>query len=230
MSDGFPFFDIILFAMIAGFVILRLRSVLGRRTGHERRPPDPLTDGTETNDNVVSLPDRSNEPLDQQAEDQDALDDLPEDSLDAGLMRIKIADPSFDDREFSGGAKGAFEMIVQAFARGDEDTIRGLVSGPLYGGFVQAIEAREQAGETQETTIVNIRSADITEAELDGTEAKVTVEFVTEQVKVTRAKDGSVADGDPDKIELLTDIWTFARDVRTSDPNWELIAARVPEE
>lgn len=228
MSDGFPFFDIILFAMIAGFVILRLRSVLGRRTGHERQRHDPISDGSEDNDNVVSLPDRSNETLDD--DDQETPEDLPEDSLAAGLMRIKIADPSFDEREFAGGAKGAFEMIVQAFAKGDEDTIRGLVSGPLYGGFVQAIEAREQAGETQETTIVSIRSADIVDAELDGTEAKVTVEFITEQVKVTRAADGSVVDGDPDKIELLTDIWTFARDVRSADPNWELIAARVPEE
>ena len=100
----------------------------------------------------------------------------------------------------------------------------------LHRHFVQSIEEREQANETQETTIVTIRSAEIVDAELDGNEARVTLEFVTEQVKVTRDADGNVVDGDPDKIDVLTDIWTFERDMRSPDPNWELVAARVPEE
>ncbi|MDF1791979.1 MAG: Tim44/TimA family putative adaptor protein [Thalassobaculaceae bacterium] len=214
-----------MYAMIAGFLILKLRGVLGRRTGEEKQRPDPFSAPEAANeseqDNVISLPDRA-------TVDAADIDDL--DPLSATLMRIKLADPDFDDKEFAGGARGAFEMIVQAFAAGDVDTLKSLISGPLYGGFVQAIEEREQANESQETTIVTFRSADITEAELDGHEARVTVEFVTEQVKVTRDADGKVVDGDPDKIEVLTDIWTFERDVRSSDPNWELVAARVPEE
>lgn len=225
MGSSFPLFEIILYAMIAGFLILKLRGVLGRRTGEEKQRPDPFSAPEAANeseqDNVISLPDRA-------TVDAADIDDL--DPLSATLMRIKLADPDFDDKEFAGGARGAFEMIVQAFAAGDVDTLKSLISGPLYGGFVQAIEEREQANESQETTIVTFRSADITEAELDGHEARVTVEFVTEQVKVTRDADGKVVDGDPDKIEVLTDIWTFERDVRSSDPNWELVAARVPEE
>lgn len=210
--------------MIAGFLILKLRSVLGRRTGTEKPPSDPFSAPEAANeseqDNIIQLPDRAIDP--------DEIDER--DPLTASLMRIKLADPNFDDKEFAGGARGAFEMIVQAYAAGDVDTLKSLISGPLYGGFVQAIEEREQANETQETTVVTFRSAEITGAELDGHEARVTVEFVTEQVKVTRDSEGKVVDGDPDKIEVLTDIWTFERDVRSSDPNWELVAARVPEE
>lgn len=229
MGSSFPLFEIILYAMIAGFLILKLRGVLGRRTGHEKQRPDPFSAPQEAanesaqdkQDNIIQLPDRA-------ASTEDDIDER--DPLTASLMRIKLADPLFEEKEFLGGARGAFEMIVQAYAAGDVDTLKMLVSGPLYGGFVQAIEEREQAHETQETTIVTIRTAEITAAELDGKEARVTIEFVSEQVKVTRDGDGKVIDGDPDKIELLTDIWTFERDVRASNPNWELVAARVPEE
>ncbi len=226
MGSSFPLFEIILYAMIAGFLILKLRGVLGRRTGHEKQRPDPFSAPEEATaeseqDNVIQLPDRA-------VIDDEEIDER--DPLTAALMRIKLADPDFDEKEFAVGARGAFEMIVQAYASGDVDTLKSLVSGPLYGGFVQAIEEREQANESQETTIVTVRSSEITDAELDGQEARVTVEFVTEQVKVTRDADGKVVDGDPDKIEVLTDIWTFERDVRSSDPNWELVAARVPEE
>lgn len=227
MSGG-ELFQIILWAMIAGFVILRLRSVLGRRTGHEKENPDPFGVSREAaneseQDNVIQLPDRA-----PGSDDEPDLDER--DPLSAGLMRIKLADDGFDEKDFLGGAKGAFEMIVQAYAEGDVDTLKSLVAGPLYGGFVQAIEEREQANETQATTIVTIRSADFTAAELDGTDARVTIEFVSEQVKATRDADGKVIDGDPDRIEVLTDIWTFERDTRSPDPNWELVAARVPEE
>ena len=224
MGSGFPLFEIILYAMIAGFLILKLRSVLGRRTGNEKQQPDPFSPAPANEsekDNVIALPDR--QPVDPADIDE-------RDPLTATLMRIKLADAEFDEKEFVVGARGAFEMIVQAYAAGDVDTLKTLISGPLYGGFVQAIEEREQANETQETTIVTFRNTEITGAELDGHEARVTVEFVTEQVKVTRDADGKVIDGDPDKIEVLTDIWTFERDVRSSDPNWELVAARVPEE
>lgn len=227
MGNGVPFLDIILLALFAGFVIFKLRSVLGRRTGHERRRPDPFAEPPNTNDNgkVVRLPDRSAEGV--EADDAEAAES---DSMAAGVMRIKLADEQFDERDFLHGAKMAFGMIVEAFAKGDTDALRPLLSPELYGGFAAAIEAREKAGEVQETTIVTIRSADIVEAALEDHQAKVTVEFVTEQVKVTRGADGEVLDGDPDRIDILTDIWTFARDVRARDPNWALVATRVPED
>jgi predicted lipid-binding transport protein (Tim44 family) len=98
------------------------------------------------------------------------------------------------------------------------------------GAFSGAVEAREQAGESQETTISSFRSALISEVKLTGSVARVTVEFITDQVKVTRGADGSVVDGDPDRIETVTDLWTFERDISSRDPNWHLVATRVPEE
>lgn len=227
MGNGVPFLDIILLALFAGFVIFKLRSVLGRRTGHEQRRPDPFAEPAKSNDNgnVVRLPDRASDTV-EAAEDQAA----PSSSMAAGVMRIKLADERFDEREFLHGAKLAFGMIVEAFAKGDVDALRPLLSRELFGSFASAIEAREQAGEVQETTIVTIRSADIVEASLEDHVAKVTVEFVTEQVKVTRNAEGEVVDGDADRIDILTDIWTFARDIRAPDPNWELVATRVPED
>lgn len=229
MGNGVPFLDIILLALFAGFVIFKLRSVLGRRTGHERRRPDSFTEPAQSNDNgdgnVVRLPDRSADAVETDVEEAE-----PSASMAAGVMRIKLADERFDEREFLHGSKMAFGMIVEAFAKGDVDALRPLLSSELYGGFASAIETREKAGETQETTIVTIRSADIVEAALENHIAKVTVEFITEQVKVTRNADGEVVDGDPDRIDILTDIWTFARDIRARDPNWELVATRVPED
>jgi predicted lipid-binding transport protein (Tim44 family) len=227
MGNGVPFLDIILLALFAGFVIFKLRSVLGRRTGHERRRPDPFSEPAQSNDNgnVVRLPERAAEVAG--PPDDDAG---PENPMAAGVMRIKLADETFDEREFLHGAKAAFAMVVEAYAKGDVDALRPLLSRELYGGFASAIEAREKAGEVQETTIVTIRSADIVEAALENHFAKVTVEFVTEQVKVTRNAAGDAIEGDPDRIEILTDIWTFARDIRSRDPNWELVATRVPED
>ncbi len=225
MGNGVPFLDIILLALFAGFVIFKLRSVLGRRTGHERQRPDPFSEAPKSNDNanVVRLPDRT-------ADADEEADTGTSGSMAAGVMRIKLADERFDEREFLHGAKMAFGMIVDAFAKGDVDALKPLLSRELYGGFASVIEAREKAGEVQETTIVTVRSADIVEASLEDHQAKVTVEFVTEQVKVTRNAAGEVIDGDPDRIDILTDIWTFARDIRARDPNWELVATRVPED
>jgi len=236
MADG-GLIEILFYAALAGFVLMHLRRVLGRRTGHERRPPPPdsfgdsrsetgkpegrpANDGEE--DNVIPLPGRD------RAESEPVTVD--QESLPAGITRIKIADDSFDEAEFLRGARMAFEMIVQAYAAGDREALKPLLAAPLHRSFVTAIYERERERETQETTIVTFRSSDIIEAELNNSVADVTVEFVTDQVKVTRDIDGNVVDGDPDRIETLTDIWTFRRDLAISDPNWELVATRVPED
>ncbi|MBO6561709.1 MAG: Tim44 domain-containing protein [Nisaea sp.] len=223
MGDGIAFFDIILFALLAGFLFFRLRNVLGKRTGHEERHTDPFSPAPERSsksDNVIQLPDRER---DQQGVTQD-------DAELSDLMRVKMADPSFDEIEFLKGARTAFEWIVEAFAKGDLDGLRPLLGEDLMGAFSGAVEAREQAGESQETTISSFRSALISEVKLTGSVARVTVEFITDQVKVTRGADGSVVDGDPDRIETVTDLWTFERDISSRDPNWHLVATRVPEE
>jgi predicted lipid-binding transport protein (Tim44 family) len=215
MTDG-GFIDIVLFAMVAVFLVLRLRSVLGRRTGTERRRE--LFERPVGADNVVTLPDRG-KPI-------EADGGAAPGSVAAGLAAIRGADPSFDPESFLHGARSAFEMIVGAFAAGDTATLRPLLSDEVYDRFAEAIQAREEAKETLETNLLSIKAADITEAELSGRTAYVTVRFVSDQVNITRAFDGSIVDGDPDRIVEKTDFWTFARNTRASDPNWQLVATR----
>jgi predicted lipid-binding transport protein (Tim44 family) len=226
MESSFPFLEIVLFAMVAGFLILRLRSVLGRRTGHERRRPDPISARTaaeETPDNIVALPERGRPPVREEVPssvaDADAL---------AGIAQIRSADRSFDPVEFVTGARRAFEMIVESFAKGDSNTLRPLLSDEVFAQFDGAIRAREEARQTLTTTLVGIREAEIVDAALEGRTAQVTIRFVSEQINVTRDSEGRVVDGDPSAVAAVTDVWTFARNTASRDPNWVLVATASP--
>ncbi|MDA0240350.1 MAG: Tim44/TimA family putative adaptor protein [Proteobacteria bacterium] len=232
MGEGFQFIDIILFAMVAAFIILRLRSVLGRR--HDQGKPrqqDPFSVEPPKNrdDNVVQLPD-PNDSRDKDRFDTDTLEPVepaePDSPLQAGVAQIQAASPGFDLKEFAAGAGGAFEMIVEAFAKGDRATLESLLSETVFDNFTRAISAREEAKETLENTLVGIRSLTGIEAYMEGKVAHVTVKIVSEQVNITRDADGEVVDGDPNHITEITDIWTFARDTSSRDPNWELVATR----
>lgn len=219
MGDFPHYFDIILFAMVAAFLILRLRSVLGRRTGHERRPDALLRRAEPPGDTVVPLGNRA-----APAEAAPLVMSPPADKVAAGLERIRSADPSFDPGQFIEGARLAFEMIVAAFAAGDKGQLRPLLSDEVYNPFSTAIDERSAAGETLETQIVRIKSIDIAETVLAGRIARVTIKFVSDQINMLRAHDGSIVDGDPDHPIEKTDFWTFARDTRSPDPNWILEA------
>ncbi|MGC2411944.1 MAG: Tim44/TimA family putative adaptor protein [Stellaceae bacterium] len=221
MGDLPHYFDIILFAMVAGFLVLRLRSVLGRRTGQEPRP-DPVlrraeAPGDKIGDKVVTLANRNATP-------PPVVTAPPADAVAAGLERIRAADPGFDPTQFLEGARAAFEMIVGAFAAGDKTRLRPLLSDDVYTPFAAAIDERTAAGETLETRIIGLTRLDITEAGLTGRLARVTVKFVSDQINLLRAHDGSVVDGDPDHAVEKTDFWSFSRDTRASDPNWVLEA------
>ena len=230
--EGFQFLDIIFFAMIAAFLVFRLRSVLGRRTGHQSRPPDNMSQRNreaEPEPNVIELPDRS------AANDEPDFDDdadfepaEPDDPVARGLARIRAADPDFDPAAFEEGAQAAFEAIVHAFATADTGTLRALLNDEVFENFEHAIRQRLDAAETLETTVVGIKSAEIVEAEMSGRNAFVTVTFVSEQVNVTRDADGEAIEGDPTQVTDVTDIWTFARNTRSRDPNWKLIETRSP--
>ena len=230
--EGFQFLDIIFFAMIAAFLVFRLRSVLGRRTGHQSRPPDNMSQRrqeAEAEGNVIELPDRTaanDEPAFDDDADFEPADD--EDPLAHGLARIRAADGDFDPATFETGARAAFEAIVHAFATADTGTLRALLNDDVFENFEQAIRQRLEAAETLETTVVGIKSAEIVEASMSGRNAIVTVTFVSEQVNVTRDADGEVIEGDPAQVTDVTDIWTFARNTRSSDPNWKLIETRSP--
>lgn len=230
MGGEFQFFDIIILAMIAGFLVLRLRRVLGRRDGHEGNYPDPFRDhdkrqadhqtDQDGDDNVVRLPDRSAD-IDAPMSEPATAD--VNDPLSAGLTQIKVVDPSFNPAEFVEGAKVAFEMVLNAFAAGDRKSLRNLLSPDVFANFDEAITEREKAGEKLDDTLVGIRSANIVEASMDGRNALVTVKFVSEQISSLKDAEGRVLEGNPNEVIDVTDIWTFTRDTRSSDPNWTLI-------
>lgn len=220
MGDLPHYFDIILFGMVAAFLVLRLRSVLGRRTGNERRrdlyvrgqtpPADEVAAGK-----IVTLAQRP-APL--------APGAPPPNTVAGGIARITAADKGFEAAAFLDGARLAFEMIVSAFAKGDKAALRPLLSDDTYRSFAAAIDEREAAGETLETRIDKLKDIDIVEAGMDGPSARVTAKLVSDQINVLRAHDGSVVDGDPQNLIEKTDFWTFARDTRSNDPNWLLVA------
>lgn len=226
MSDGYALLDIIFFAAVAVFIAVRLRSVLGRRTGHERhRPPriqpQPAPAGGEASDKVVPLPDRRRTAAEEApiaAEAGPALKD--------GLTRIRLADPSFDLDAFLQGAKAAFAMIVEAFAKGDKATLEPLLAPPVFASFAAAIDERQRQGRTLETELVALRGAEIVGAALEGRSARVTVRFTSEQINCTRDTSGAVVEGDPSTVETVIDVWTFQRDVTSRDPNWILVETR----
>ncbi len=225
MGSGFQILDIIVFAVIAGFLVLRLRNVLGRRTGNERPPPAAFgtRPGPEAKeapaDTVVRLPQRDGP--------RRPVETGPE-PLAGALTQIKIADPSFDKEGFLKGARAAFEMIVDSFAKGDRETLRVLLSDEVYGNFTRAIGAREAKNESLEVTLVGVREANLIEAAMDGRVATLTVKFVSEQIKVTRDAKDQVVDGTPGRVATTTDIWTFARDTKNRrDPNWKLVATEA---
>lgn len=223
MESG-GFLDIIFFAMVAAFLILRLRSVLGRRSGQQPKPRDVAARSRreeEAPGRVIELPDRNRKTP---AIETAAADD----KLGAGLTQIQLADSAFDPEGFLNGARAAFEMVVHAFATGDTGTLRSLLSDEVLTSFQAAIKARLEKGETLETTVVSTKSAEILEASLQDRIANVTIKFMTEQINVTRDTAGNVVEGDPNRVTEITDLWTFARDTRSRDPNWKLVETRSP--
>jgi predicted lipid-binding transport protein (Tim44 family) len=225
MSDGFAYLDILFFAMVAAFIAFRLRNVLGRKTGHERPRIDAITQRTaaRAKDNVVPLPDRG-PPLPAGDEPTAAAPD----AAAAGLAEIKRTDPRFDIDHFLQGARAAFAMIVEAFAKGDKAALRPLLADEVFAQFAGAIDAREQAGRNLTTELVATRAAELAGAGVQAGRARVTVRFTSEQINVTRDAAGEVVEGDPRQIETIIDLWTFERDTRSRDPNWQLVETGAP--
>jgi predicted lipid-binding transport protein (Tim44 family) len=227
MSEGFQYIDILFFAMVAAFIALRLRSVLGRRTGHERRRSggfgSPRPKGAA--DNVVTLPDRSSA----QAEVDAGLVDLADGSVKTGLTQVRLADSRFDLQRFLAGARAAFEMIVEAYAAGDKAALRPLLADDVYRGFEGAIDQRQAAGQTLETQLTAVPAAEVVGARMDGSRARITVRFKSEQINLLKDAEGKVVDGDPGTALDVIDIWTFERDTTSPDPNWALVETRTPD-
>jgi predicted lipid-binding transport protein (Tim44 family) len=234
MSGGNDLILTLVFLGLAVFVIIKLRSVLGTRTGFERPPEviqremDERRNPPPVPENVVPFPNGMKPVTPEQPEmtQADRWKGIAEAGtpLANGLDAIMQADPSFDARGFVGGAKGAYEMIVQAYSKGDRKTLKTFLAKDVLDGFTGAITEREGKGETSETTFVSIDKADLAAAEMRDKFAHVTLNFRSKLITTVRDKNGVVVDGSPDKIADVNDIWTFARDVTSRDPNWKLVA------
>ena len=221
----------IIFLALAVFIFLRLRSVLGQRTGSERPPYERARNVVPgVQDNVVPMP---SSPIDQApmaptADVTPATDRWkgiaePGTPLAQGLDAIAAQDSSFDPRHFLSGARGAYEMIVLAFANGDRRALKDLLSAEVYESFEAVIRDRERHDQKTETRFVSIDKAELVGADARDRSAQLTVRFVSQMISVTRDKAGTIVDGNPDKVADITDVWTFARDTTSRDPNWKLV-------
>ena len=231
----------IIFLLFAVLLIARLVSVLGRKTGNERpfksfrQPPDAGTGaGAKGTDNVIPLPRNGADTRHDSAMNANApaAEDRIKGVAPAGsplendLIAIARRDASFDPKTFLQGAKTAYEMIVMAYAQGDRRQLKALTAREVFDGFARVMTERESRGEVSETHFVGIHKADLIDAELKESTAKVTVKFVSQLITVVRNKAGAVVDGDPNLVRDVTDIWIFARDVLSRDPNWKLVATQ----
>ena len=224
-SGGFPI-DLILFGMIAAFLVLRLRSILGRRQGFER-PAERVAERPGERRPVLRVVDAP--VIEAVAERPAAVParPLPDPAGPAGqaLSRVQTVDRGFQATRFLDGAEAAFRIIVAAFAAGDRDALRPLLTDDTFHAFEGAIAARTTAGETQRTEVRAIASATIETVELHGSTAEITVRFVSDQVNLTTGRDGAEVQG-TDAVTEITDVWIFERNLAASDPTWRLAAAR----
>ena len=231
--------------VVAVFAILKLRSVLGRRTGDEEtRINQRIRAESHGSEKVVTLPQRGEHDGDETAHPQPAGPD-PEEiqenietysggnaTIKQGLLDINNVDPSFDPKQFLEGAKSAYELIVTAFAEGNRRTLRDLLSEDVYEGFVDAIDNREKRKELIDQSFVGIQRATILEADADEGTASVTVRFVSQLITSVRNNDGEIISGDDKSVKEVTDIWSFNRDISSpaalANPNWRLVATQEP--
>jgi len=211
--------EIILIAMVAAFIALRLRSELGKKTGDEPLPPAAgRSDFSRSSDRTID-----GEAV--EVERAPAVVDMIENpAVRSGLSSIRRADRHFDVAEFLDGAKNAYGMILEAFWQGDKETLRGFLDDTVYGQFTTAIDQREADGLTLKNKLLDITEADIVDAHLSGKNAEVTVHFTAEVIAVTVDAEGDVVEGDMSDATELSDKWTFMRDTSSRDPSWALIA------
>lgn len=207
-------FYVVLLAMVAGFLALRLYSVLGKRSGHEQPLPKPAEERVGS----VAVP----RTIDAAAETREPAVRPFDSGTEPGLRAIVAAEPQFDVNRFLEGAKSAYRMILEAFWRGDEEALRDLVSDDVRAAFAEAIEARRSAGQVLDNRLIAVERASITSAAVANGEARVAVRFDADIAAVTRDADGNVVAGSTSDAVQTHDVWTFVRTVRAPDPNWIL--------
>ena len=227
----------ILLIAVALVVFWRLRSVLGTRTGTEKPPFDLFGSkqpgAQDATGAVMRVPDSAPVAAND-AGDRDPPPAIWKGYADEGsplastLLKMAESDPTFTPKAFVEGAKLAYEMIIEAFAKGDKPALKNLLSKEVFDGFSKVIDARVSQGQRVDSRFVGIDRSTIQQASLAGRKASITMEFVSELISATYDKAGQVIDGDPKEIRQVTDVWTFERDVGSRDPNWKLVATEAP--
>lgn len=225
MSDGFEYADIIILALIAGFVLLRLRAVLGQKIGHDAPPQFGGMREAEADSPVVKLGEKPSllPTPEEKDEDEQLVKAIPDGESAKVINQIKTLDQSFGLKPFLEGARSAFEMVFDSFAKDDRDTLKMLLSKPLYDVFSAELDARKAGERHTETTLLAVISQELKAAKLEKNTARLTVRFVSEQVSVVRDREGKIVEGDPGLPEHVEDEWTFERDVSSRNPNWKII-------
>lgn len=223
MSEGIPYADIIILALVAGFILLRLRSVLGHKIGND--DPEMFKKNIikqADSEPIIRLSEKSIKPKLREEADT-YLQNISDDTLAATLKTIKLKDPEFSATAFLEGAKMAYEMVFDGFAKGDKTPLRMLLSDALYKHFEAELDAHANADIRTETTLVSVAAKDITKAELDKNMVRLSVKFLSEQVTVERDKDGKIVGGNASDVHDVEEEWTFERDVTSKNPNWKVI-------
>jgi predicted lipid-binding transport protein (Tim44 family) len=215
--------EILFFAALTGYMIFRLWSVLGKRTGFEAPPSSKAPD--KDVDNVIALPTRG-------SQKQQPLQETPSPSklnpsIEEGFKKIQTVDPTFHLDHFLGGAVTAFEMIVKAYAAGDKSTLKSLLNPSVYKSFIGALKDREDAEQTVETEIINLKDPEIVSIDIKGKREEITLKFVSEQIIVTKDAEGKIQDNPAHLTLTMNDIWTFSRLIGSKNPNWVLTATRI---
>lgn len=223
MSEGFPYADIVILALVAGFILLRLRSVLGQKGDNDK--PDFLQSSKISiikDDPIVQLSDKSLKP--KPLMDLDPyVSSISDSNILQAIKDIKAKDPLFNTTSFIEGAKMAFEMVFDAFAKGDKQTLSMLLSQEIYNDFLRHIDEREKQENKPETTLLSVRVKEILRANLDKNNARFTVSFESEQVTIERSRSGEIVSGDPSDTHHVNDEWVFERDITSKNPNWKII-------
>ena len=223
MSDGSSYADILILALIAGFILLRLRSVLGDKVGHDSpsyfnkiaasKPPQPEPI-VQLDEKSIKLRPRDEDPYLVSVDDKDIV---------AAINGMKDKDPQFTATAFLQGARMAYEMVFDAFAKGDRKTLSMLLSDDLLKTFSAELDAREKSADKAETTLVSVKAKDITEASLRGSVATIKVMFESEQISLVRNSDGEIIQGDASHSDQVMEDWVFERNMTSKNPNWKII-------
>ncbi|NBT30656.1 MAG: Tim44 domain-containing protein [Rhodobacteraceae bacterium] len=211
-----PIIELLVLAGIAVFLILKLRNVLGTREGFEKPPVPRSTEARKPQFEVI-----------ERTVDRDIVDHVPDGSADAkALAAMKRVDPTFSVTEFIGGAKGAYEMILTAFEKGDLASVRPFLAEDVYDAFAGVVEAREKQGLTVEAEIIGVGETALQSVDYDPAtkEAEITVRYTCEMTYLVRDNAGDIVEGKPNTIRKQKDTWSFARKMDSTDPNWLLVA------